>query len=157
MSLPDIHTLVPHSGTMSLLGRLLAADTETLCAEVAIGPDTLFCSEGAVGAWVGVEYMAQAVAAHAGYGARQRGEPVRVGFLLGTRRYACAQAAFPVGSVLHVHVQRVIQGENGLGAYDCRIVDGNDHRGGAGPELASATITVYQPASIEEFLQRSSE
>jgi predicted hotdog family 3-hydroxylacyl-ACP dehydratase len=155
MNLPDIHTMVPHGGTMSLLGRLLAADAETLCAEVAIGPDTLFCSDGAVGAWVGVEYMAQAVAAHAGYGARQRGEPVRVGFLLGTRRYACAQAAFPVGSVLHVHVQRVIQGENGLGAYDCRIVDGQG--GDTGPALASATITVYQPDSVEEFLQRSSE
>jgi predicted hotdog family 3-hydroxylacyl-ACP dehydratase len=152
LNLPDIHTLVPHSATMSLLGRLLAADAETLSAEVAIGPDTLFCSEGVVGAWVGVEYMAQAVAAHAGYGARLRGEPVRVGFLLGTRRYTCAVATFPAGSVLHVRVQRVLQGENGLGAYDCAIADGKD-----GAELASATITVYQPDSVEEFLQRSSE
>jgi predicted hotdog family 3-hydroxylacyl-ACP dehydratase len=152
LSLPDIRTLVPHSGTMSLLGRLLAADDETLCAEVAIGPGTLFLDGDEVGAWVGVEYMAQAVAAHAGHGARLRGEPVRVGFLLGTRHYACTVPAFPAGSVLHVHVQRVIQGENGLGAYDCRIVDA-----AGGAEWASATITVYQPDNVEEFLQRSSE
>ncbi len=152
MSLPDIRTLVPHSGTMSLLGRLRAADAETLCAEVAIGAGTLFLDGGAVGAWVGVEYMAQAVAAHAGYGARLRGEAVRMGFLLGTRRYACTVPAFPAGSVLHVHVQRVLQGENGLGAYDCRIVDG-----AGGAEWASATITVFQPDNVEEFLQRSSE
>ena len=86
MSLPDIPSLVPHGGAMSLLGRLLSTEGESLVAEVAIGPDSMFCTNGSVGAWVGVEYMAQAVAAHAGYAAGLRGEPVRVGFLLGARR-----------------------------------------------------------------------
>lgn len=152
MSLPDIDTLVPHSGAMSLLDTVLSADAETLAAQVTIRPDTMFLAEGAVGAWVGVEYMAQAVAAHAGHAARQRGEPVRVGFLLGSRRYACAVPAFALGSVLHIHVQRALQGENGLGAFDCRIDDAN-----GGLELATATITVFQPDHVEEFLQRSSE
>jgi predicted hotdog family 3-hydroxylacyl-ACP dehydratase len=151
-ALPDIQALVPHSGAMSLLDTLLAADAETLDAQVRIGPDSMFCSGGEVGAWVGVEYMAQAVAAHAGFAARQRGEPVRVGFLLGARRYACQVPAFAVGSVLTIHVQRALQGDNGLGAFDCRITDGKD-----GAELASATITVFQPDNVEEFLQRSSE
>jgi len=156
--LPDIHSLVPHSGAMSLLGRLLGADDENLCAEVEIHANSMFCADGAVGAWVGVEYMAQAVAAHAGYCARRRGQPVRVGFLLGTRRYSCAVAAFPVGSRLHVHVQRALQGENGLGAFECRIVDARAGQDGQdGQELASATITVYQPDNVEQFLQRSSE
>ncbi len=150
--IPDIHSLVPHSGAMSLLDTLLAADAETLSAAVTIRPDSMFCADGAVGAWIGIEYMAQAIAAHAGYVARQRGEPVRVGFLLGTRRYACAVPAFAVGSVLHIHVQRALQGDNGLSAFDCRIEDG---RGGA--ELATATITAFQPDHVEEFLQRSSE
>jgi len=150
--MPDIHELVPHSGAMSLLGRVLGADEENLNAEVAITAGSMFCVDGAVGAWVGVEYMAQAVAAHAGYAARLRGEPVRVGFLLGTRRYACVAPAFAVGSVLHIHVQRALQGENGLGAFDCRIVDASD-----GSELATATITVFQPDHVEAFLQRSSE
>ena len=152
MSLPDIHSLVPHSGAMSLLGRLLAAEGETLAAEVTIADGSMFCADGAVGAWVGVEYMAQAVAAHAGYCASLRGEPVRVGFLLGARRYACNVASFPVGSVLHIHVRRALQGENGLGAFDCRIEDSRD-----GAELATATITVFQPDNVEEFLQRSPE
>lgn len=152
MTLPDIHDLVPHSGAMSLLGRVLAADDENLSAEVTITQDSMFCVDGAVGAWVGVEYMAQAVAAHAGHTALLHGEPVRVGFLLGTRRYVCAAPAFAVGSVMHIHVQRALQGENGLGAFDCRIVDAGD-----GNELATATITVFQPDNVEEFLQRSSE
>ena len=152
MTLPDIRTLVPHSGAMSLLGTLLAADAETLDAQVTIGLDSMFCAGGEVGAWVGVEYMAQAVAAHAGFEAQQRGEPVRVGFLLGTRRYACTLQAFAVGSILNIHVQRALQGDNGLGAFDCRITDGCSNA-----KLATATITVFQPNHVEAFLQRSSE
>ena len=143
---------VPHRGTMSLLDSVAHVDDLAVEARVRVPANGPFNTDAGVPAWVGIEYMAQAVAAHAGYGARLRGEPVRVGFLLGTRRYACAVSAFPVGSVLHVQVQRMLQGENGLGAYECRIVDG----AGAG-EWASATITVFQPDNVEEFLQRSSE
>lgn len=150
--LPDIASVVPHGGAMSLLGSLLQADAETLTAQVQITPESMFCGPDGVGAWVGVEYMAQAVAAHAGYCARLRGEPVRVGFLLGTRRYACSVSAFAPGSDLRIHVSRALQGENGLGAFDCRIDDG-----ASGAELASATITVFQPDNVEEFLQRSTE
>ena len=75
-ALPDIRRLVPHAGPMVLLDRLLAVDEETLCAEVTIDADTLFCDGREVGAWVGVEYMAQAIAAHAGYAAMLRGKPV---------------------------------------------------------------------------------
>jgi predicted hotdog family 3-hydroxylacyl-ACP dehydratase len=150
MSLPDIRGLVPHAGTMSLLGRLLAVDEETLAAEVVIGPDTLFFDGREVGAWVGVEYMAQAVAAHAGHAARQRGSPVKVGFLLGARRYQSSVSGFGQGMVLKVHVRRELQGENGLGAFACRIEDASN-----GVALAEATITVFQPANVDEFLQRS--
>ena len=151
MTLPDIRDLVPHSGPMVLLDRVLAADAETLCAEVTIRPGSVFCDGSGVGSWVGMEYMAQAVAAHAGYLALQRGEAVKVGFLLGTRRYECSRPAFAVGSVLHVHVRRALQGDNGLGAFECRIGDA------AGGLVASATVTVFQPENVDEFLQRSEE
>lgn len=151
MTLPGIRELVPHSGPMVLLDRVLSADAETLCAEVTIRPGSVFCDGAGVGSWVGMEYMAQAVAAHAGYLALQRGEAVKVGFLLGTRRYECSRPAFAVGSVLQVHVRRALQGDNGLGAFECRI---EDAAGGAG---ATATVTVFQPENVDEFLQRSEE
>jgi predicted hotdog family 3-hydroxylacyl-ACP dehydratase len=149
MTLPDVRELVPHAGAMVLLDRVVSARNDTLCAEVAIGPQTVFCDGSGVGAWIGIEYMAQTVAAFAGYEARQRGEPVRVGFLLGSRRYECACPAFAIGSRLHVHVQRTLQGENGLGAFECRIEDASE----AGVPLATATITVFQPNRVNEFLQ----
>ena len=148
--IPDIRELVPHQGPMVFLDRVLEADDGKLCAEVTIGPDTVFCDGSGVGSWVGIEYMAQAIAAHAGFLAHFRGEAVKVGFLLGSRRFHCAVPLFAHGSVLRVHVQRVLQGENGLGAFDCRIEDA-----ASGAVLATATVTVFQPDNVNEFLQRS--
>ncbi|MCX7293730.1 hotdog family protein [Janthinobacterium sp.] len=150
MSFPTIHELVPHSGAMVLLDRVLSADAENLCAEVAIHVGSVFydAPSAGVGSWVGIEYMAQAIAAHAGYRARLAGAPVKIGFLLGARRYEAQLPLFAVGSVLQVHVQQALQGENGLGAFECRIEM-------AGAVLAQATITVFQPEDAKQFLQES--
>lgn len=146
----DIRDLVPHSGDMVLLERVVSADADNLSAELTIGPDTLFCSGAGVGSWVGIEYMAQAIAAHAGYLARLRGETVKVGLLLGARRYQCSVPQFALGSVLRVHAHHAMQGENGLAAFECRIDDA-----ASGASLANATITVFEPDNVNEFLQRS--
>ena len=150
MTFPAIADLVPHDGQMVLLERVLAADHEAVCTELTIRPDTLFCDGAEVGSWVGIEYMAQAIAAYAGYQAHLRGEPVKVGFLLGARRYQCSVPAFTLGSVLHVRIQHAMQGDNGLAAFECRIDDAAD-----GTVLAHATITVFEPDNVNEFLQRS--
>jgi len=142
---PDIRALLPHSGPMVLLDQVVAADADSLCAEVRVRKDSLFCVDGAVDAWVGLEYMAQAIGAYAGYQARLRHEPVRIGYLLGTRRYDCTQPRFAVGSRLKIHVKRVLQSEDGLASFDCRIDDENG-------ELASANLTVFQSAGGETFL-----
>ena len=152
MNIPPIGQLVPHEGTMSLLDRVLSVEGESLVAEVAVGPESLFCDGAGVGAWVGIEYMAQAIAAHAGYTAILRGEPVKIGYLLGTRRYHASVPLFAIGSVLQVHVQRAVQGENGLSAFDCRIVDS-----ASGAAQATGTITVFQPDSVVEVKSQARE
>ena len=57
---------------------------------------------------------------------------------------------FVPGSVLRVHVHRVLQAENGLGAFECRIdiVDGAVNVVNA----ATATVTVFQPDNVNQFL-----
>jgi predicted hotdog family 3-hydroxylacyl-ACP dehydratase len=149
MEMPDIRSLVPHTGAMLLLDRVLAMDADSLCAEVVIRDDSLFCADGGVGSWVGIEYMAQAIAAHAGHLARLRGQPVTIGFLLGSRRYDCAHSVFAVGSVLRVFVRCLLLADNGLGSYECRIED--DHG-----IAANAVVSVFQPANAEQFLERGS-
>jgi predicted hotdog family 3-hydroxylacyl-ACP dehydratase len=150
MGMPDIRSLLPHAGPMVLLDRVIAVDEDSLLAEVCIRSGSLFCNGGGVGAWVGIEYMAQAIGAWAGYTAQLRGEPVRLGFLLGTRRYECRHPIFLLGSVLRVHVQCLFQNENGLGSFECSI-DNEEGR------VATATVTVFQPTNVDDFLQGGSE
>lgn len=148
MDYSDIRDLLPHSGPMVLLDQLVAADDESLCAEVRVREDSLFYVDGAVGGWVGLEYMAQAIGAFAGYSARLRGEPVRIGYLLGTRHYECKQASFTLGSRLKIYVKRVLQSADGLAAFDCRIDDENGL-------VASANLTVFQSADGANIMNGS--
>jgi len=152
--MPKIHSLVPHADPMMLLDRLVAVDTESLRAELTITSHSMFFDEKeqGVGSWVGIEYMAQAIAAYAGNQALSKGESVRVGFLLGSRRYEASCSNFPLGSVLQVEIRRVIQSENGLGAFECQICDAD---GMNKTLLATATVTVFQPEQGKQFLHSS--
>ena len=149
MELPDVRTLVPHAGPMVLIDRAISADEENLCAEVRIRPESLFCVNGAVGSWVGIEYMAQAIGAWAGYTARLRGEPVKPGFLLGTRRYECVRPCFLIGTLLRIYVRRLLQEANGLASFECRI---EDERG----VVARGNLSVFRSSEPAEFSQRVS-
>ncbi|MDR7332793.1 hotdog family protein [Roseateles asaccharophilus] len=142
---PPITELVPHAGPMCLLDRVITAEGERLSAEVVVPADGMFSQDGGVGAWVGIEYMAQAVAAWAGWQGRQAGEAPRIGLLLGTRRYRCSVPRFGVGQRLQVDIARAYQADNGLGQFECRI-----HADGM--ELASATLTVFGPEDPSAFL-----
>ena len=149
MDLSDIRALVPHAGPMLLLDRIVSVDAESVCAEVRIRKDSLFCVDGGVGAWVGLEYIAQAIAAYAGYRAALRGEAVKIGFLLGTRRYECVHPTFLLGSVIQVRAKRVLQTDDGLASFDCSIDDESGRLGGA-------SVTVFQPANAEESFDGNS-
>lgn len=135
-----IAELLPHAPPMVLLDGVVEAAGEHLTAQLTIRADSEFCRDGRVGAWVGIEYMAQAVAAWSGWQARTRGEPVKVGFLLGTRRYDALVPEFATGDTLQVYVEREFQADNGLARFRAEI------RRGA--ELcAQASISVFEPAS----------
>jgi len=136
LTLP-ISELLPHDPPMVLLDRVLAFDESSLVAEVTIRPDSVLCDDSGVPGWVGIEYMAQAVAAHAGARARLQGKAPTIGYLLGTRSYKCSVPVFPPGTRLTVHVKALFV-EMSLGAFECRLE--------AGEEVARATLNVYQPA-----------
>lgn len=143
-----ITEIVPHAGAMCLLDRALEAGAESLLAEVTISESSLFYDGNGIGGWVGIEYMAQAVAAWGGWQARLRGEAPKLGFLLGSRRYLCARPYFRVGETLRVEVHRQFAADNGLGQFDCRIeIDG--------VEIATAALTVFEPEDAQQFLKDS--
>jgi predicted hotdog family 3-hydroxylacyl-ACP dehydratase len=133
-----IEELVPHAGRMMLLERVLAFDEDSMSAEVIVRADGLFNENSIVPAWLGIEYMAQTVAAHGGLMCKIAGKPINLGLLLGTRRYECNVSAFTAGTVLTVTVKRLIQ-DQGLGVFDCQIT-------GDGVTVA-AHLNVYQSDS----------
>jgi predicted hotdog family 3-hydroxylacyl-ACP dehydratase len=131
---------------MRLLDRITGYGDGWLEAEATIRPDGPLGDGTGHGAWTGIEYMAQTVAAYAGLRARICDEPVKIGLLVGTRRYESRWSLFPVGSRLLVRVTHDYSAENGLSIFDCRIICGE-------VEVATAALSVFQPANLEAFLR----
>lgn len=142
--LPVEHYL-PHRGTMQLLDRLLAAGPEFAIAQVRVPRDSLFHQVQGVPGWVAIEYMAQTVAAWAGWNALQRQQSVKLGFLLGSRKFVALQPFIAPGSVLQVHVSCELMGDNGLGMFDCQVLDGEQ-------VLATAKVSVFEPTDGRAYL-----
>jgi predicted hotdog family 3-hydroxylacyl-ACP dehydratase len=132
-----ISDLLPHQAPMILLDEVLEYDEAALRAAVTITPWSPFIEPEGVPAYVGLEYMAQACGAYAGTIARDAGRPVRVGFLLGTRRYLSHVARFRVEDRLTVSVAMIYSDEE-MGTFDCRI-EAN------GQCVAEARLNVFQP------------
>ena len=143
-----VDDVVPHRGDMSWLDTVVSVDEDEVVAEATVRPDSFFVRDGALPIWVGVEFMAQAVAAWAGHRGRQHGCAARIGFLLGTRRLDVHRQAFRVGDRLRIEARCELMGDNGLGMFACRIlVDG---------ELAAqANLSVFEPPDEAAFLHLS--
>lgn len=144
----SIETYIPHRGAMRLIDRLVSVSPDSVAVEADILADRMFVQGAQLPAWVGVELMAQAIAAWAGARAIARGEPVNIGFLLGTRRYVAHRAGFAVGSTLRIEARAELVADNGLGMFDCRIY-------AADTELAAAHVSVFEPKDGMAYLQES--
>lgn len=143
----SVAELVPHSGKMSLLDSIIEYGDDWLHAEVGISKDSMFVEERGVPAWIGMEYMAQAIGAYAGLQERLDGSSPKLGFLLGTRKYVCSVDYFPIGKTLSLTVKREMQAENGLSVFQCVLQsDGIE---------ATASLNVYQPDDADKFLQEA--
>ena len=129
---------VPHRGAMSLLDAVDHCDDERIVAHVRVPASGPFNSTDGVPAWVGIEYMAQTVAAWSGARARAGGGSPRIGYLLGSRRYEAAVPFFEAGAELQVFAQCELMGDNGLGMFECRIERD-------GRVLASGRLSVFEP------------
>ena len=145
---PPIDALVPHARPALLLDRVVEARGDVVVTETLIREDNPYCLDGRVGAWIGIELIAQSIAAMAGLEAVAAGRPVRIGFLLGTRRYRSNVPWFALGDLLRVEVSREFQTDDGLGAARGRIVASD------GRVLGEGLLTVYQPARPEDVIGR---
>lgn len=133
-----VERLLPHAAPMLLLDEALDYDQDSILAAVTIRSDHPFATPDGVPAHVGIEFMAQTCGAWAGALAMESNQPVKLGFLLGTRRYKSVVPWFRPGERLEINAKVVFR-DQGMGVFDCRIT------GGDGAVLAEAQLSVFQP------------
>ena len=143
----SVEDLVPHSGLMSLLDRIVDYGDDWLEAQVDISANTLFLEAQGIPALVGLEYLAQTIAAFSGVEEQLQGNKPKLGFLLGTRKFECSTDYFQLGQTITLKVQREMKAENGLHVFQCVL---------SGEGLsATATINVFQPEDANTFIKEA--
>jgi predicted hotdog family 3-hydroxylacyl-ACP dehydratase len=145
-----IAEILPHRPPMVLIDEACGMEGDCFKALVGITPASPFFSGSGVPAWVGLEYMAQTVAAYSGALGLAKGGKVRVGMLLGTREYSAEVPEFSDGMRLEVLARLDIFQDNGVSSVNCRI------RTSDGRTLAQAQITVIDVPDIQNFLKERS-
>jgi predicted hotdog family 3-hydroxylacyl-ACP dehydratase len=131
---------------MILIDRLVAVDGQEGACEVTVTPHSMFLEASGVPAFVGIEYMAQSVAAYGGYQAYLAHEPIAVGLLLGTRRLELYCQFFELGQTLRIHVAHV-WGKHELMRFRCSITSA------AGTLLQQAELNVFRPKALQAYLE----
>jgi len=124
---PPVREVVPHSGPMCLLDRILSHDEqETVCAaRVEEGQCFTDPAEG-VPIWIGIEYMAQCIAVHGGLIAREAGEAPRPGLFLGSRRLQVDVSELTPGSEVVVTARHLRGSGAGMQAFACSLASDLD-------------------------------
>ncbi len=133
-----LEDLVPHRPPMLLPDRLVDGDSTQARTRVTI-TDACPLIEPGLGlpTWALLEFFAQTAAVIGGLKARETGEPVGQGFLLGTRRLSCPVSHIPVGATLVLAAETGFVDESGMGAYHCAT----EYEG----QPITCTLTVYTP------------
>ncbi|OLL30199.1 beta-hydroxyacyl-ACP dehydratase [Burkholderia sp. SRS-W-2-2016] len=145
----SIESIIPHRGSMLLLDAVETFADTTLSASASVDPHAWYAdADGAMPAWIGIELMAQAIAAHVALLAMRGGGHARPGVLLGSRSYEASQPAFRAGAQLRIQVTELLRSEAGHGAYECTIDDGDSR-------CAEAVIKVFQPPDFQSFIEGS--
>ena len=87
---------------MVLLDCVTEYSPKHVCAQAGVGEKHILLVDGALPATSLMEIMAQGIGAFAGIQALEAGEPVRLGFLLGTRKLELFADSLPVGTQMKV-------------------------------------------------------
>lgn len=142
--------LLPHSGRMVLLDSITDYGEKHLTATAEIGSDHILLHHGRLPCTAGMELLAQGIGALIGCHAHNAGEPVKLGFLLGTRKLNLFAGSIPVGTKLLIKVQESVLDASGFGVFDCTLLwteapEDEKTRLPADGVLVQAALNVYSP------------
>jgi predicted hotdog family 3-hydroxylacyl-ACP dehydratase len=145
-----LEQLLPHDHPMILLSRFSHAHSDSVLCAVDISEQSPFYRSelGGVPAYVGLEYMAQTVACYAGALALSKAEPIKIGFLLGSRKYQPTVTVFHAGSTLEISAHKLVMENSGLSVFSCEIT-------ADGVVLVQANLNVFQPENHLDWIKES--
>ncbi len=140
----DIAKFLPHDPPMVLLDELIDYQESTIQARVTLRKTSPFCNEtGEIPSYIGLEYMAQAIAAWNGYRAHLENKKPQIGFLLGSRRLTLNVPCFKVGETLDIFGDcQYNDGE--MASFFCWI-EWDKKR------VVEATLNVFQPSDVTKL------
>ena len=149
----QLENIMPHKRRMVLLSRVVDFSTaeKNLTAEVDITKHSMLFNTQTrqVPAWVGIEYMAQAIAALSGiYNSENNKGAQTLGFIIGARNYKCFTSGFKEGSTLTIKVEQLFLDAE-IGSFKCEIFSANREK------FASTELNVFQPQDVTQFLSRA--
>ena len=149
---PVVWTLddvLPQKPPMVLLDAIVAHEPDSTTCSVRIDPASYFAAaDGSLPSWVALEFMAQCAAAHSGICELNKGNPIRLGFLLGSRRLALHVPTFFAGQELLVHAH-VVWDDGELASFECNV---RDQKSDA--TLADCELSAYSPHNIKDLLEK---
>jgi predicted hotdog family 3-hydroxylacyl-ACP dehydratase len=146
---PAVDDVLPHRGTMRLVDEIAAFSDQAVTVLAQVDSEAWYAdADGAMPAWIGIELMAQAIAAHVGLLAMRSGGRARPGVLLGASRYETQATSFARGTRLRIEAKEVLKSEQGHGAYECTIAAGERC-------VAQAVVKVFQPQDFQAFIEGS--
>lgn len=132
-----LEDLVPHAAPMILIDHVCERQAGGLESTVRITEDCPFFEpRSGVPSYVGIEYIAQTVAALAGLRARRAGQDIQLGFLLGSRRFEASLPYFALGCELTVQVEAEYEAKD-IAKYLGTITDDT------GETVVRASVSVY--------------
>jgi predicted hotdog family 3-hydroxylacyl-ACP dehydratase len=142
-----VEELVPHSPPMVLLDRILQYDDILLTAGITISATSMFYESAIDGvpAWIGIEYMAQAISAFSGLRARERNIPVKLGLLLGSRKILLHEKVLRCGELYTVSVRQLVWDPSGLANFEGQIFLGSQL-------CVEARINVFESDNIKTMI-----
>lgn len=138
----NLGRFLPHSGEMVLIDKVLEISADCIVTQTNLANHALFCeSNGGFVAFKGIELMAQSLGILRGVA--EVSSRKKLGFLLGARNFKMFAPFIFDCAITKAKIS--MQGENGLGVYDCEIFEGDFSR-----LVATASISTLNPS--DEFL-----
>lgn len=136
----NVAPLLPHSGEMVMLDKITDFGDDFLIAETVTTENCLLVKNGELPTYMAAEIMAQGIAAWAGCKCVQAGQPITLGYWIGSRKLTLHAPAITLGHRLQIRIQRSIEDATGFGVFDCSLTDLDTEQ-----VLIEGALNVFRP------------